>query len=564
MSLLRHKNVVNLLDVMSDSKNFYLVIELCKGGAFFAKVNDNKRRRRRFDNEVAKSCFRQLLAGLEHCHQQGIVHRDLKLENILLDDEGNLKLCDFGLSTKVEENDSTIKGFCGTRKYMAPEVFNWMNNRQPYDGFASDIYSLGVLLYVTLACDYPFKPNLEKDPNFKLMGTGEFPFPKDLMKRYLGANELLERMMDPDPKNRATFDEIKEHPWMRFTHDEMVQYIDGTLDESTISSSKEAGESGEQNDEEAAEGEEGSEKQMQQMSVGSASGEVKRGVSGSTGSSMQPVSTAVRQSGSSSSSSNVSQASSSGDGDTEEQDFTVTGFQQKKGITMDGDVGVEIQVDENGNLVFEDEEVMFRGMPREIVVEVEEGDKPSANDYGIIEFDDDEIAYRGLPSNLESSLGSELHSAGLVELVSYRDHVDNQNVVYSKNSAVDLFEAVVLQLEDLKTSKSGVTYELNKNAYELTYVEAGDDVRTDTDDEHVEDRDEAIKATIQIFKGDNDSRVLMGRHDGGDAFDYCNFFYSIVDKLENDGLVEPVEIEEGDDIVEDGELDVEVVFEDDE
>jgi serine/threonine protein kinase len=204
--------LINLHAVMEDSVNYYIVMDLARGGPFFNLVSDNKRYRRFFTPEVAKRYFLQLISAIEHCHTHNVVHRDLKLENILLDENANLKLCDFGMSSVI---DGPLRGFCGTRKYMAPEVFDFMTSHIPYDGPASDRWSCGILLYLILACDYPFKPNLQQDAKYNDLVQGTYPWPACLEENFPGSVEFLSLVLDPNPKTRMTFAQMRQHSWLR-------------------------------------------------------------------------------------------------------------------------------------------------------------------------------------------------------------------------------------------------------------------------------------------------------------------------------------------------------------
>jgi serine/threonine protein kinase len=93
------------------------VIELCAGGDLLNYV----RKRRKLKEDVAKHIFRQIIEGLGYCHSKSIVHRDIKLDNILLDSEGEVKICDFGVS-KIVKKGEIMTEQCGTPAYIAPEI----------------------------------------------------------------------------------------------------------------------------------------------------------------------------------------------------------------------------------------------------------------------------------------------------------------------------------------------------------------------------------------------------------------------------------------------------------
>ena len=101
MKRIRHKNIVRLYEYFETDKYLLFVIELCAGGDLLNYV----RRRRRLSEDVAKCLFKQIVEALAYCHSKGILHRDIKLDNILLDSTGRVKLCDFGVSKVVKPNE---------------------------------------------------------------------------------------------------------------------------------------------------------------------------------------------------------------------------------------------------------------------------------------------------------------------------------------------------------------------------------------------------------------------------------------------------------------------------
>lgn len=117
--LTNHKNVVKLYDSFETKSHLCFVMELCAGGDLLSFV----RRRKKLDETLAKFLFKQVAKGLEYCHRNQVLHRDIKLENLLLDDEGTVKICDFGVSQLLNDTSDLIKDQCGTPAYMAPEVF---------------------------------------------------------------------------------------------------------------------------------------------------------------------------------------------------------------------------------------------------------------------------------------------------------------------------------------------------------------------------------------------------------------------------------------------------------
>lgn len=107
---------------------------------------------RRLDELEAKKVFRQLCHGVNYCHNRNVLHRDIKLENILLDENLNVKIIDFGFSICIPP-EKTLAIFCGTPSYMSPEIVT----KCQYKGGPSDVWALGVVLYALLCGRFPFR-----------------------------------------------------------------------------------------------------------------------------------------------------------------------------------------------------------------------------------------------------------------------------------------------------------------------------------------------------------------------------------------------------------------------
>ena len=146
----RHKNIVRLYEYFETEKHILFVIEVCAGGDLLNYV----RRRRRLKEDLAKCLFKQIIESLAYCHSKNILHRDIKLDNILLDANGQVKLCDFGVGKIVKKGEKMTEQ-CGTPAYIAPEILR----DQGYFGFAVDIWSSGVVLFAMLYGTVPFKAN---------------------------------------------------------------------------------------------------------------------------------------------------------------------------------------------------------------------------------------------------------------------------------------------------------------------------------------------------------------------------------------------------------------------
>ena len=145
---LHHKHVVELYDVAFTEDQAFLIMEFAAGGDMFDLVRDGGA----FDEVDARFYFRQLVSALEYCHCNFVVHRDLKLENLLLSkNKATVKLADFGLSNRLVPG-RPFETLCGSPQYTAPEVLCGSS----YVGPASDVWSLGVVLYTFVMGGLPF------------------------------------------------------------------------------------------------------------------------------------------------------------------------------------------------------------------------------------------------------------------------------------------------------------------------------------------------------------------------------------------------------------------------
>ena len=184
------------------------MLELITGGELFDKIV----REGRFNEDMARFYFRQLVRGVKYCHTMGVCHRDLKPENLLLDEHGNLKISDFGLSAlytgSTEDNSraTLLHTTCGTPNYVAPEVLN----DKGYDGRAADVWSMGVILYVLLAGFLPFDEPI-MSALFRKIQKAEFEYPKWLSP---DVRALLDKILVADPGRRITLSQIERDPWM--------------------------------------------------------------------------------------------------------------------------------------------------------------------------------------------------------------------------------------------------------------------------------------------------------------------------------------------------------------
>ena len=193
-----HVNVIFVLDIIEDSENYYIVMEYCKKGELFDYIVDQQR----LEEDEAAYFFYQLINGVEYIHSLDVAHRDLKPENLLLNDKKILKIIDFGLSHEFN-GEELLKTKCGSPSYAAPEIIKGL----PYDGFKTDVWCCGIILYA-MVCGYlPFEGD-----NNKILFKNIVECKPDIPE-YLSEDtqDLISSILKPEPNDRLTIEQIKEH-----------------------------------------------------------------------------------------------------------------------------------------------------------------------------------------------------------------------------------------------------------------------------------------------------------------------------------------------------------------
>ena len=237
MKKLNHPNITKILEMFEDEKYFMIIMEYINGGNLFSFV----KKRRKLSEKTAKFLFRQIIQGIKYIHEQNIVHRDIKLENLLIDLNNNVKICDFGIGRKIKNKNQLLHDQCGTLMYMAPEIL-LSSKEKGYEPFPVDIWSSGISLYIMLSGALPFnyknkknedddeeeeeneeeeesfseksKSKKNEEDNFKLQYSIVYKEPKKIEKISDEARDLLKGLLNKDPKKRLTCEQILNHPWL--------------------------------------------------------------------------------------------------------------------------------------------------------------------------------------------------------------------------------------------------------------------------------------------------------------------------------------------------------------
>ncbi|KAK1229124.1 hypothetical protein PQX77_007829 [Marasmius sp. AFHP31] len=198
-----------MYEVIATEKYIWIVTELCSGGELF----DYLAEKGRLTEDETRFLFGQICLAVAYLHDKGIVHRDLKLENVLLDERCRVKLGDFGF-TREYERGALMETFCGTTGYAAPEMLQC----QRYLGPEVDIWSLGVILYCLLTGMLPFDDDDEAVMREKVI-LAEFEDPEWLSD---DARDLIKRILVKEPSKRLSIPQILSHSWFSARKTEIV------------------------------------------------------------------------------------------------------------------------------------------------------------------------------------------------------------------------------------------------------------------------------------------------------------------------------------------------------
>ena len=200
LKIVKHKYIVQLYEILETPQHIFIIMEYCEG----QDIMDYILTRGRLSEDESLKFFQQLINALYYLHSQNITHRDIKIDNLLLDRNFDLKLIDFGLSTKYRD-DKLLSQPCGTVVYAAPEVLDC----KEYHGMLADVWSSGIVLFGMLSGFLPFG-DPDDEVNKRMVLKGKIDMPKFISRE---ATDLLKHMLDINPLTRYTLEDIMEHPW---------------------------------------------------------------------------------------------------------------------------------------------------------------------------------------------------------------------------------------------------------------------------------------------------------------------------------------------------------------
>ncbi|XP_024240876.1 NUAK family SNF1-like kinase 1 [Oncorhynchus tshawytscha] len=207
-SALKHPYIIRFHEVFESRDKIVIVMEYASRGELYDYVNE----RRRLVETEARDIFRQITSAVHYCHTNGVVHRDLKLENILLDQDLNVKLADFGLSNRFKK-DNLLQTYCGSPLYASPEIVKGL----PYHGPEVDCWAMGVLLYALVYGSMPFDGASYRALTEQIsQGRYRRPNPPS------DACALIDWLLTVRVEERATVEDIANHWWVNWGYEDSV------------------------------------------------------------------------------------------------------------------------------------------------------------------------------------------------------------------------------------------------------------------------------------------------------------------------------------------------------
>ncbi|KAK9478716.1 kinase-like domain-containing protein [Lipomyces japonicus] len=211
-----HPNIVKFVECFEDDVNVYIILEVCSNNTLM----DMHRRRKRFTEPETRYFLLQILGAVKYMHGRRVIHRDLKLGNIFLDKNMNVKIGDFGLAALLLSDSDRKKTICGTPNYIAPEV---LFGKDDGHSFEVDLWSVGIILYAMLIGKPPFQSK-DVDLIYKKIKAIEYVFPEGI-EISDDAKDLIQSLLTKDPRARPSLDQIADHP---FFHGEMPSRLPST------------------------------------------------------------------------------------------------------------------------------------------------------------------------------------------------------------------------------------------------------------------------------------------------------------------------------------------------
>ena len=204
VKLLSHENIVKYYDIFDRNNKIYILMDYIEGGDLLDYIQKNGC----VSEYTSRMVFKKMVSAVRYLHTRGIVHRDLKCENVLLDEKMNPKLTDFGFAKRINQRTDLSMTFCGSAAYAPLEILLG----RPYSGFASDVWSLGIILYIMLTGLMPFD---DSSPTKLIKAIEQGPRFHKKVKQKLSekAKSIIIRILQSKPVCRPPIIQIERDPW---------------------------------------------------------------------------------------------------------------------------------------------------------------------------------------------------------------------------------------------------------------------------------------------------------------------------------------------------------------
>ncbi|EAR90856.2 Serine/Threonine kinase domain protein (macronuclear) [Tetrahymena thermophila SB210] len=203
LSKMTHENIIRLYHVIDTVSSLNLVMEYIGNNSLYNYLR--AKRKNQLEMNQIRKIFIQIISGIQYMHNKNVCHRDIKLENILIDDDLNLKIIDFGFAV-VSPIERKLDSFCGTPSYMSPEIVL----KKEYIGQYVDIWTCGIVLYILICGKFPFKGADEKEL-YRKISKHQYEIPSFVER---GARSLIQRLLSFNPEDRPSCLEILKDKWL--------------------------------------------------------------------------------------------------------------------------------------------------------------------------------------------------------------------------------------------------------------------------------------------------------------------------------------------------------------
>ena len=210
---INHPYSIKLYNHFEDNDKLYLIMEPASNGNLYSFIENNKNQKIK-SNETIKKIIIQTIEIIKYLHSLNIIYRDIKPENLLLDKDNNIKLCDYGWATYITPG-KFLTVYCGTPEYVSPEMLKKYAYNEKVD-----IWGIGVLIFELVFGYAPFASSFNED-RYNNIKAGKINWPKELGEDYTLLKDLIEKILKVNPNERISLEQIENHQWLKETYLEM-------------------------------------------------------------------------------------------------------------------------------------------------------------------------------------------------------------------------------------------------------------------------------------------------------------------------------------------------------